>query len=245
MKNINIVILTFLITTCILSCTKKDYLDQHKTYYGVVDMQLTNLPGTPALEVRYQGKKVADLPTHFPFTLEVIKDAKLSVYVTGTDKLVADTTLNLKRNDTIGFRVAYNEELGISGWLNSRPVAADSMSVQFLNNLVYYNQNYHYDLHLIYYNYDTGDFSETGIVINDFDKVKMSQPYMIPYYSDKVTQMPYLYLCRIWDKATGSFLVLPSGNDFFLIDQYLGGYTLIYNMAHDADNNITGVAIAL
>lgn len=226
------------------ACAKKEEKPE-VTGYAKLLVDVANLPGTPALEVHYQGVNIGNAPIQQPGTrVEIGNDTKLSVYVKGTGQLVADTVLNLKKNQLSSYRVAYNKELGISGWISSKPVSADSNSVQFLNNLGPAFKAYAgYDLYLFYYDINTGDFVDLGIVIQDFQKVKLTpDAFSLAYYFEPGT--PMFYLGRLKDKSTGQFIMMPSGVDYFVFEQTVEGATVIYNLA-DANGEVVASAIYL
>nr|WP_199079831.1 hypothetical protein [Pedobacter sp. ASV19] len=209
------------------ACAKKEELTD-KTYYARVLVEVAALPGTPALELRYQGQKIGDLPLRQPgTTVEAGTNIKLTVYVKGTNQLVADTLLNLKRNELSTYKVAYNKELGISGWISSNAVQQDSLSVQFLNNLGDFYKAYPaYDLCIFYFDYNTGELGDAHLGIPEFQKIKLSSPaILLPYYfGDKAQDQANIFVGKLKDRATGQFITMPSsGQDFFVLPQVYGG----------------------
>ncbi|WP_121197764.1 hypothetical protein [Mucilaginibacter gracilis] len=243
MKNITTKLLLFAGGLLLLaSCAKKEELP-NTTYYGRVLVEVAALPGTPALEVRYKGQKIGDLPLMQPGTaVEASANAKLAVYVKGTDQLVADTVINLKKNELSTYKVAYNKDLGISGWISSKPVQADTLSVQLLNNLGDFYKAYPaYDLCIFYYDYNTGTLEDFNETISDFQKIKLSGPaILLPYYfGDKANGLPSVFVGKLKDKATGQFITMPSsGQDFFLLPQVDGGANYIFNL-YDTSGEVT------
>ncbi|RKR83378.1 hypothetical protein BDD43_3585 [Mucilaginibacter gracilis] len=247
MKNIKILTALLTVFSVLFSaCTKKEEITG-KTQYAKVVVDVANLPGTPKLEVRYQGQLIGEAPLRIPGTLvEAAATTKLSVYVKGTDELVADTTLHLKGGELTSYRVAYNKELGIAGWLNSKPVAADSISFQFLNNLSDFNKTHPvYDFYLFYFDFNIGDAVPQGFVIPDFQKVKLYPTAItLPWAFPTDLSTPIYYLGKLKDRATGQFVTFGSGNDFFIFEQDLGGSSLIYSI-NDAniDTSVPGIKL--
>jgi len=245
MKNMRTIFTACAMAVMLLSACAKKEEKPVTTGYAKLLVDVANLPGTPALEVHYQGVNIGDAPIQQPGTrVEIGNGIKLSVYVKGTDQLVADTLLNLKKDQLSSYRVAYNTELGISGWISSKPVSPDSNSVQFLNNLGPAFKAYAgYDLCLFYYDINTGDFVDIGIVIQDFQRVKLTPAaFSLAYYFEPGT--PMFYLGRLKDKATGQFIMMPSGVDYFVFDQTAEGATVIYNLT-DTDGEVMAPAIYL
>ena len=230
----------------IAACTKKnEYTD--KNYYAKVIVDVAELPGTPPLEVRYQGQTLGDVPLRLPGAqVQADKNAKLSVYIKGTDQLVADTTFNLKRGTTGAYRVAYSKDFGLSGWLNSKPVSPDSLSVQLLNNLGDFFKAYEaYDLKIFQYSYDVGDFVDYKTGIQNFQNYKLAPNVLTyPFDFDKVNGLPGFYIGRLIDRATGQYIIMPSGQDYFNLPQEFGGANYIFNI-HDNTGEITVDSIYL
>ncbi|EHQ29075.1 hypothetical protein [Mucilaginibacter paludis] len=230
------------------SCAKKEELP-NKTYYARVLVEVAALPGTPALEVRYQGKKIGDLPLMQPgTTVETGSNTKLAVFVKGTDQLVADTVVNLNKNQLSTYKVAYNKDLGISGWISSKPVQQDSMSIQFLNSLGDFYKAYPaYDLCIFYYDYNTGTLEDYNKTLINFQNIKLTaSAVLLPYYfGDKANGLINVFVGRIKDRATGQFVNMPSsGQDFFVLPQVDGGANYIFNL-YDTSGEVSSDSIAL
>lgn len=134
------------------------------------------------------------------------------------------------------FRVAYDKTLGITGWVNSKPVSQDSIALQLLNGLSNFNKTYPaYDFYLYYYDSNTGEFVQQGLVIPDFQNVKL-YPVVItlPWAQPSDNSSPIFYLGKIKDRATGQFITFNSGNDFFIFEQVgSGGRSVIYPIDDD------------
>lgn len=230
-------ILCGLMITIILfltACAKKEPLSK-QSFYAKIVVDVANLPGTPKLEVRYGGKALGEAPIIIPgIPVEIGKNIKMSVYVKGTNELVSDTVLNLKNGESASYKVAYNKDLGISGWINSKPVSPDSLSFQLLNNLsAYYKKYPSIDLRIDVYNYDTGNFDETGVVIPDFMKIKLSAANFRLPYADAHGNTN-IYFVRLYDSKTGALILSPSGSEFAVIPQEYGGANYIFNIIDDA-----------
>jgi len=250
MKTINNLWIAVLATIMLLivSCSKEE-MAIDKTYYSKILVEVVSLPGTPELEVYYQGQLIGDLPLLQPGTnVEIGTNSKLAVYVKGTDQLVADTTVNLIKDELNLYRVAYNEELGISGWVNSKSVHEDSLSVQFLNNLSDYYKAYPaYDLCIFYYDFNMGTIEDFQMSITDFQKIKLSPTaILLPYYyGDKADAIGNFFVGKLKDKATGQFIMMPSGNDWFLLPPEYGGQNCIYNLYDDGSGDVIVNSIIL
>lgn len=247
MKNITKLIIGCVTSALLVSaCAKKDE-KLEITSYAKLTVGVASLPGTPELEVRYMDENIGDAPIGLPGTLvEASSNSKIAVYVKGTNELVADSTISLKKGEVGAFKVAYSKDFGLSGWVNSKPVSPDSISVQILNNLGDYYKAYpKYDLDVFYFDYNTGEIIAAGYGIHDFQKVKLTPlAVMLPYYYDKSQLMYHTYLGRLKDPATGQYILMPSGQDFFILEPSTEGSTIIYNIS-DLNGEITGSAIYL
>lgn len=219
-----------------------------KYYYTSVRVELAALPGASDMEVWFNEEKIGNVTpgTSGAYSGRVLAGSgTLAVYVKETGRLVADTMLTLTKNDSRSFRIADSPELGIAGWISSEPVSPDSVSVQFLNNLGGYYEAYPaLDLHIFYYSSSTGEFLETGWVVEDFSKQTLTQESIKLSYAD-IDSNPIFYLGKLKNTETGEFLIQPNGSDWFLLEQTgSGGTAVIYNLT-DTDGDVLVTIIYL
>ena len=157
--------------------------------------------------------------------------------------LLADTVIALSPNSGQTFRFAYSESLGLQGFISSPgAVGEDTMAFQILNNLTdYYTTTYPQgiDFHIAFYNSMTATYDETGIVIEDFMKVKLfPTSFQLPL--TQPSGLLYIYLGRIVDRATGEFIAIPgSGRTYFRLPYGTSGYNYIFNLGDDGTGFIT------
>lgn len=237
-----------LLSTCFLfvvSCRKGELPEEH--YFSKVQVYNLPFPNSPNVDVRFEEKILGSIASNWSeiFNLNV-SNGKLKIYKAGTDSLLTDTLLTLTPNTQQTFRFAYSEELGLNGFVSGGvKVSRDTISFQVLNNLGDYYKTYaSISLHICSYNFETGNFDETGYVIDDFNNVKLSAAtYAVPYATADGT--PNIFLGRIMDKTTGEFIVQPgAGSDFFILPQEYGGASYIFNI-QDVAGDITATSIAL
>jgi hypothetical protein len=237
-----------LLSACFLftvSCRKGELPEEH--YFSKVQVYNLPFPNSPKVDVRFEEEKLGSIATNFSeiFNLSASKGT-LKIYKAGTDSLLTDTLLTLTANKQQTFRFAYSEELGLNGFVSGGvTVSPDTISFQVLNNLGdFYKAYASISLHICVYNLETGNFDETGYVIDDFNNVKLfGETFTIPYAG--ADGNPNIYLGRIKDETTGEFILQPgAGSDFFILPQEYGGASYIFNI-QDAAGDITATSIAL
>lgn len=229
-----------------VSCRKGELPEAY--YFSKIQVQNLSFPNSPDVDVRFNGKSLGNILSgrNGTFDLNTAK-GKLELYKANTDSLLADTLITLEKNVQNNFRFAYYKDLDLVGFLgNSAAISADTIAFQILNNLGNYYKTYtDLDLHIFFYNYETGTLDETGYVIEHFQNVKLSATtYKLDFATNDGT--PNVYVCRLVDKATGEYILMPaSGMDFFLLPQEAGGgSSFIYSMADDA-GEVTVTSIPL
>ncbi|GAA3941822.1 hypothetical protein GCM10022209_41270 [Chitinophaga oryziterrae] len=204
-------------------------------YFSRVQVTNIDFPNAPDVDVRFEAKTLGTIAAskYETFNLNA-GQGRLKIYKANTDTLLADTLVTLTKNTQQSFRFGYSEEFGFKGFVYAgAPISQDTVAFQILNNLGDYYKTYSIDLHICVFNFDTGNPDETGYVINDFMKTRLSpNTIRLPYAAADGT--PYYYLGRLYDRATGTFIVLPSGSDYFLFLQEYGGAYYIYNVHDDA-----------
>lgn len=197
------------------SCRKGNLPEEN--YFGRVEVTLVDLPNTPDISVRFNGKVLDD--TIAPSTSQIFtllsQEGKLEIFKTNTDSLLADTLIRIAPNTKQDFRFAYSEEFGLQGFIAGGNVAPDSIRVQFLNNLTdYYNAEPSTNLELWVYDLNTGEIKETGMVINGFSDTKLSTDLTL--LNQTSDGSPVYYIGRLKNTATGEYIMQPGmGTDIW------------------------------
>jgi len=219
----------------LLSCTKQPALSDKKYHYGKVNVELAKLPGTPDMDLWFDGEKVAELPLIDSKSILAEQSGKLAIYERSTGVLLADTTIMLAKDESRAFKFANSKDYGIKGWISNTPVAGDSICMQLLNNLtVQYYPASSYDLYVCRYDLNTGDFPVVT-VLPGFDRGKLMPGRLtLPVYDADGNSI--IYVGRLKDPSTGEFVTNPGYGDFFLlsVDDYYKGTYGVY-IIHDAD----------
>jgi hypothetical protein len=121
------------------SCVKDKGFGEAFTY-GKVQVQNYPLPDIPAMDLFYNGKQIVDW-NGVAFPVQANTASRISIYVSGTHELVADTTVTIAHDETMYLRVTYSQELGIKGFYSGQQaVPADSARFRFkytLNQVLY------------------------------------------------------------------------------------------------------------
>lgn len=214
----------------ISSCRKGELPDEY--YYGKVSVSLVGLPNTPDIEVRLAGKKLGQpiIPGGSGSFEVLSQEGELQIFKANTDSLLADTLISLPPNSQKEFRFAYSEAFGLQGFVAGDSVAIDSVTIQFLNNLGdYYAAFPSIDLHIGYYDVVNGGFAESGVIIKDFSKTKLSAVVTLPALGTDGSTI--FYFARIKNAATGEFILQPSlGADWFYMTGFEGGTTHVLRL---------------
>lgn len=231
-------------TLTIVSCRKGELPDEY--YYGKVGVSLVGLPNTPDIEVRLAGKKLGGpiIPGGSGSFEVLSQDGELQIFKANTDSLLADTLISIPPNAQRDFRFAYSEAFGLQGFVAGGAVAPDSVRLQFLNNLGdFYDAYPSLDLHIGYYDVNTGGFAETGVVIKGFSKEQLSAVATLPSLGADGSTI--FYFARVKNAATGEFILQPSlGTDWFFMAGFEGGTTQVLRL-YDTSGDIAVEAIQI
>lgn len=206
MKNI---FYTFVVIMIVLnSCSEEDER-KNKFYYSEVEIATLALPGTPEFDIRFNEQVL----TSTGGTIPAGAPGTLGIYNKITGELLGDTVFTPQQNKRKQFKFAWSEETGIQGWINSQPVAGDTVVAQYLNALgSYYDAYPSLDLEVWSYRISTGEFLPTGIVIRDFTSTKLStQRIAVPHDASlDPDEPPYFYYIKLVNVETGEYLLQPS-----------------------------------
>lgn len=232
--------LFLLLLTLILmagSCRKGDLPEEH--YFGKVEISLVELPNTPDISVRFNGKTLDDTiapSTSQLFTL-LSQTGKLEIYKTNTDTLLGDTMITILPNTQQNLRFAYSKDFGLQGFVPGGNVAPDSIRVQFLNNLTdYYNAEPSTNLELWVYDLNTGEIKETGMVINGFSNIKLSSDLAL--LNQASDGSPVYYIGRLKNTATGEYIMQPGMGTDIWFPPVNGGSAYVFNLYDEAGADI-------
>lgn len=240
-----IIIVTCALLTITASCTKKE-APAEKYYYGNIQGEIKGLPGTPGMDLYADDEKLGyvgmgggfglggtiKVPAEKPFTLKFKRK--------DTDSLLLDTLLTIGKFQTANFNIVYSEELGIKGFIQTKPVALDSISFQVLNNLN--EAQYPYpdvDLYIMTMDAGTWELKDTFAILPQFKKGKlMSQVFTIPTRLDSLNNPKpdyVIYAGMLKNRQTGTFVDFGGFNYFyFLIDIYtMRGTFSIFMLEND------------
>lgn len=243
--------LLLVLTAFFCACTK-EALKDGKYYYGKVSVTLAVLPGSPGVDILFNGEKLGtvtvDASTAVPFQIKANEPGKLSVYQSGTNVLIADTMINLSKNQGQEYRVANSTELGIKGWISSRHVSQDSISFQLVNKLS--TANYPItapDLYICTVDPATFEITSTVATYKGFKKDGGLTPVLtLPQYDGAGNVL--VYIGQLRDPATG-MLIHNKGLDMDLFpimtdDHYKGSY-FIGPVIDDPDSGFISTDIIL
>ncbi|RKR82105.1 hypothetical protein BDD43_2272 [Mucilaginibacter gracilis] len=230
--------LLLLAATAIFSCKKGEPIkaDHH---FGSLTAELADLPGTPVMDIYFNGKKLPDSLTIGPIyglSTRLLLDAgvksKLAFKKHGTDSLLIDTLITIPAANVLNFRLAYSEELGLKTFLDAgSSVGVDSAKVQLFNNLsTLLPDGISVDGYLTRtHNDGSGTIDDLGVLPN-LNRKTISKAMTLALNDASGT--PYSYIVRLKDKASGQFLT----DDFFgegpafSFDSAAGGKTAIISL---------------
>lgn len=218
--------ITGLLFICIcmvlVSCSKEEAADK-KIYYGNVQGEIKNLPGTPGMDIYINNDKVLTMESGGLFglagSLPVIAEEPviLEFKKKDTDTLLIDTTFTITRGETAGFKIAYSETFGIKGFVQPTPVAADSVSIQFINSLSdEIIPAGGLDLYVCKYDMFTGEIFDTLAIVPNFEKGKPVPALTFP--AADPNNPSFMYIGMLKDRQTGEFILNPAlGLNFFMV----------------------------
>jgi hypothetical protein len=223
-----------------VSCRKGELPNEY--YFGKLGISLVALPNTPDIEVHFNGKKLTDnamIPGESRSFDQLSQEGKLEIFKAHTDSLLGDTLITIPPNAIQNFRFAYSEAFGLQGFVAGGEVAADSIKLQFLNNLgEYYNAYPSVDLHIGYYDGINGGYAETGVVIKNFSKGQLS-PEAVTLPIATADGSPIFYFGRLKNAETGEFILSPGGTEWFFITGFFAGGNIHVLRFYDASGEVS------
>lgn len=238
---------TLMMTVLLYACSKNEAINT-KLYYGKIEGQLQNMPGTPPMDLYLNGELTLSLAigTGFGVAERVLVPAGVPVVMElknhDTKAVLLDSTFTLDKGQIANFNIAYSEDLGIKGFLQSKPVSPDSISFQIVNTIdeqIYPNPDI--DLYIVRSDPNTLEVVDTIAILPNFKKgVLMPQVMTIPYLP------AYMTLGMLRDRQTGEFIInrglgLPI---FVMLDEaYAAGRFSISLIYADASGYIGNNAI--
>ncbi|EHQ26130.1 hypothetical protein [Mucilaginibacter paludis] len=238
MKTFPYRLLLLLLATAIFSCKKGEPLkSEHR--FGSLTAALADLPGTPVMDIYFNGKKLPDsliAGGTYGLSPKLLLDAgvkaKLAFKKHGTDSLLIDTLVTIPAANLLNFRLAYSEDLGLKTFLDAgASVGVDSVKMQLFNNLTtLLPDGITVDGYLTRaHNDGSGIIDDLG-VMPDLNRKTISKAMILALNDPSGT--PYGYIVRLKDKASGQFLT----DDFFgeslafSFDSSAGGKTAIVSL---------------
>lgn len=216
-------IIYFLFIGCFFASCAKEQMADERYYYAKIEVDQVRLPGTPLLELRYNGEKIMELPNSARSMVKADEEGLLSVHTVEGGILVADTLIRPAKDDLLKFRVAYTEQYGLKGWVKSPTVHPDSLLCRFQNSLseaaVAVDNP---DLYIYFYDWNTGGFNGPLIVLNNFKRNELHPlEFKLPVYDADRNSL--LFFGRLKDPATGEFITIPAlGTDAFYMEGFGG-----------------------
>ena len=199
-----------------MSCRKGDL--PVPTYFGKIGVTLSSLPGTGDLDIYYGGKMIGSITSGKVnyYSVVAAKATLLQFMKAGTDSLIADTTITVTASEQLDFKVVNSKDLGLSGFVTNRQVAADSVSLQLVYNL----GNTDYPLTTVNFylwkqNNETYELELVDSILN----LKKGE------LNPKLLNMPYanadgsnvIYAGVFTDPATGEQIIQSSGSPYVLM----------------------------
>ena len=212
----NIIKIIFILTLFATSCTKRQ-IQSEKFYYGKVEVAMTALPNSPAIDVYYDDKKMLELQPGYTdkFSTMAAVSHRLAIYKAGSDTLIADTLITPVKYGTLSFKVGYSSAFDLHGFLGqSTAISPDSCMFRLYDDLPVELQpdGVVVDAYFCKYDPPTDNYIETGIVFTNFEKKKLHfREVTIPLNEPDGSIANYAL--KFKNTATGAFLL-----DQFSID---------------------------
>ncbi|RKR82134.1 hypothetical protein BDD43_2302 [Mucilaginibacter gracilis] len=226
-----LLILSLAITALFAACQKGKLSES--TYYGKLSFLMGQLPGSSPVDVYLNGKKLGQVVPNTQrggavFVLNVGKN-DLKLYKTGTDSLIADSSILIPENQTVELNILNSTVFG-GGFINKRTVASDSTAFQIyseLDNTLHPGNPVSLKFGPIDFNTGEPDYK---YAINDLQKNKLNpQVFTLPFTDPDGN--PYFYLGKLVDAKTGEDIIPPSGYPFIILVTDHGGAFFIFKLS--------------
>jgi hypothetical protein len=223
MRSITLQILVFITVLFAVACRKGDLPEAH--YFGKVSIEVADLPGTPNVDVYFDGKLLDPLAPSARYTDFVVgagSKGKLAFYKANTDSLLMDTTVSIAQNTTQKFLLAYSDDAGIKGFLptESSLISLDSCAIQLINGLSSLITTKPIDIEVIYVD-ENFNFVPTGDVVKNLSPKSLAQT-VIKLPINDANGVPITYGIMIKDSTTGEYLLDSTGANAWLLDTFAG-----------------------
>lgn len=212
-------LLPLIVVLVFAACKKGELLPEY--YFGNVAVEIKGVPDKPAIEVRFEGKKVGLIAADASIgsvSVPAGESGVLGFYKANTDSLVADTMLTIQKNGNVSLRLLYSDALGIKGFIttSSKTYSQDSIYFQLGDNLSMKNYPSDYEAIVYVLNNDTYNIDSTAYATT-IKKGTLATELVIPVNDSQ--GRPSFYAVKIKDLKTGNFLMLdPDGGlDFFAL----------------------------
>ncbi|RFS22410.1 hypothetical protein DVR12_11400 [Chitinophaga silvatica] len=220
-KNVLILIVSLIV---VMSCRKGE-MPTHK-YFGSVSSTVANLPGTPMINIKWNGVVMDSLMSGVrSITLPAGQSGKLSYTVAGSNDLIADTVITVPMNNTLSFKILASTTLGMSGFaVPVMDISPDSIKLQVYCNLSDYYKYSTIDLKIISIRQPGNVFVDELVVKGLKNKHLSSEIITFKHKDDRGAAISYgAYLI---DPATNEVIPTPKSPYYFLFarPQYPGFY---------------------
>jgi hypothetical protein len=212
---------TAIIATFFFSSCAKDNGFGEAFSYGKVQVQQYSLPDQPGMDLFCDGKKMTDW-NGIPLPVQANTPSRISIYVSGTHEVIADTSLTVVRGETVFLWVGYNEVYGVKGFYFGRNVPADSFRVQFkymVDQTIYPAPDV--DLYI----YRSTDTTAGGLItiVNNISYGNTYSPVVTTLPAQNAEGNNIIYVVKMKDKVSGEFIKEKSRNRDFMTCGAPGG----------------------
>ncbi|WP_343305963.1 hypothetical protein AAHN97_02435 [Chitinophaga niabensis] len=228
----------FLLLT--MACKKGNPVEEQS--FGLLELELIQLPGTPALQVYMESSMLKDSLVAGPagsYKAQILaadKKTKVTFRKKGSNEVLLDTNVLVKSGEKMNLRLAFSEDLGIKSFLKGKSgFGNDSASFQLFNKLPTAIQSNTLKVDVVLYklNNTTGEFDELTVFEN-YQRLKLHPKVVIVPMKDS-DQMDITYFIRYKNADTGEFILDTSGNDLAVLGFTAGKEHIISTTADELD----------
>ncbi|SHL81100.1 hypothetical protein SAMN05444266_10568 [Chitinophaga jiangningensis] len=214
----------------ITGCRKGN--DPEELYFGKIAFNAVQLPGTPKMDVKYDGRFLDSLVdiSGKASVFQAGKTGKLSFYKAGTDSLIVDTLVTILPNTTQSFSVMASTTLGMAGFLTPSPVIQDTLSITLFLNLSPYYKYDVVDLQLSYLKKPGNIITDIALLKNVKNKSFYPQLLKLGQRDPNTGALSVNYVLTLKDPATGNVIPGPKTPYYFLMSNLSSSGNFIFNV---------------
>lgn len=220
-----------------VACRKGSLPEEN--YFGSVAVSQVGTTDAVDLDVYFDGKKLGTIladGTLAGFMLKAGAAGRLSIYRTGSDTLVADTTITIPQNDAVAVKVISSLTLGANGFINGGEVGADSVKVQLINSLNTTLYPYPDGVDICVYTYVSNKITDSIVTIKNVMPGKLDPRVITLRHVDSLGKGIF-YVVRLKDPATDQFISnRANSTNFFSFLNTSTGYNGHLNLIQYYDN---------